>query len=132
MPDDFDRWNAIKRATDVAADEHRLYFREGEVWWIRLGRNIGYEVNGKNTEFTRPVLILKKYNQFSFLAAPLTTNDKPNRYRVAVGTFDGKASFATLSQLRNIDSKRLVKKIGHVAREVLGRTKQEASRVNFG
>ena len=129
---DFDRWNTLKKATDAAPDEQRPYFREGEIWWIRLGKNIGYEIDGKSTQFTRPVVILKKYNQFSLLALPLTTNDRPNRYRVLVGMIDGTKSFGTLSQLRNIDSKRLVKKITHVPAHHLQLIKKEASRVNFG
>jgi hypothetical protein len=44
MQKDFDRWNEIKKATDAADDAARPYFREGEIWWVRLGRNIGYEV----------------------------------------------------------------------------------------
>jgi len=85
-------------ATGEAA---RLYFREGEVWWVRLGRNIRYEVNGKSREFTCPVIILKQYNQYSFLALPLTTAPKPSPYRLPTGVIDGKHAFATLSHLRN-------------------------------
>jgi len=48
MEKDFDRWNEIKKATDAAEEAARLYFREGEIWWVRLGRNIGYEANGKS------------------------------------------------------------------------------------
>jgi hypothetical protein len=83
MEKDFDRWNTIKKATDAADETARLYFREGEVWWVRLGKNIGYETDGKSREFTRPVIILKKYNQYSFLASPLTTAQKPNPLYVA-------------------------------------------------
>ena len=101
MEKDFDRWNKIKKATDAADEAARLYFREGEVWWVRLGHNVGYEANGKSREFTRPVIILKKYNQYSFLALPLTTVPKPNPYRLPVGIVDGRQAFATLSQLRN-------------------------------
>jgi len=64
--------------------------REGEIWWVRLGKNIGYETYGKSREFTRPVIILKKYNQYSFLALPLTTAPKPNPYRLPIGMVDGK------------------------------------------
>jgi len=131
MEKDFDRWNGIKKATD-AAEAARLYFREGEIWWVRLGKNIGYETNGKSGEFTRPVIILKKYNQYSFLALPLTTAPKPNPYRLPIGMVDGRNAFATLSQLRNIDSKRLVKKIMHLNAVILVAIKTEASRVNFG
>jgi mRNA interferase MazF len=132
MGNDFDRWNTIKKSTDSADEAARPYFREGEIWWVRLGKNIGYETNGKSGEFTRPVIILKKYNQYSFLALPLTTAQKPNPYRLSIGMIEGKQAFATLSQLRNIDSKRLVKKIVHLDADTLAAIKKEASRVNFG
>ena len=132
MEKDFDRWNEIKKAADAVEEAARLYFREGEIWWVRLGRNIGYEANGKSREFTRPAIILKKYNQYSFLALPLTTVPKPNRYRCSVGMVDGRQAFATLSQLRNIDSKRLVKKIMRLDADRLIAIKKEASRMNFG
>jgi mRNA interferase MazF len=132
MPKDFYRWNEIKKATDAADETARLYFREGEIWWVRLGRNIGYEANGKSREFTRPIIVLKKYNQYSFLALPLTTAANPNPYRLPIGIVNGKHAFATLSQLRNIDSKRLVRKIAHVEADALDAMKKEASRINFG
>ena len=73
-----------------------------------------------------------KYNQYSFLALPLTTAQKRNPYRLPIGMVHGKQAFATLSQLRNIDSKRLVKKIAYVDEDALEVIKKEASRVNFG
>jgi mRNA interferase MazF len=129
---DFDKWNKVKKTTESANEESRLFFRDGDIWWVRLGMNIGYETDGKSLEFTRPVLVLKKYNQYSFLAVPLTTSLKPNPYRLPIGTVDGKAASASLSQLRNIDSKRLVKKIAHVDKNILDAIKKETSRVNFG
>ena len=132
MAKDFDRWNTIKKATDGLDDSGRPFFHEGDVWWIRLGKNIGYELDGKSSEFTRPVIVIKKYNRYSFLALPLTTSQKPSPYRLPVGIVGGKQSFATLSQLRNIDSKRLVKKIARVSQRALEIIKKEASRVNFG
>ena len=128
----FDRWNHLKKSTDAGISEPRLYFHEGDIWWVRLGKNVGYEIDGKSHQFTRPVIVLKKYNQYSFLALPLTTNAHPNRYRIPVGTVGGTPSFATLSQLRNIDSKRLVKKITRLPSDHLVIIKKEASRVNFG
>ncbi len=76
-------------------------------------------------EFTRPIIVLKKYNQYSFLALPLTTAPKPNPYRLPIGIVDGRQAFATLSQLRNIDSKRLVKKIIHLDADILAAIKKE-------
>jgi hypothetical protein len=40
-------------------------------------------------------------------------------YRLPIGMVDGRQAFATLSQLRNIDSKRLVKKIVHLDADIL-------------
>jgi mRNA interferase MazF len=116
MQKDFDRWNIIKKTTDAAEEEARLFYREGEIWWVRLGKNVGYELDGKNREFTRPVIVLKKYNQYSFLALPLTTAQNPNPYRLPIGI---------------VDSKRLVMKITHVEQDALEVIKKEASRVNF-
>jgi hypothetical protein len=52
MQRDFDRWNAIKKATDAVDEDVRLFFRDGEIWWVRLGKNVGYELDGKSREFT--------------------------------------------------------------------------------
>ena len=37
-----------------------------------------------------PAIVLKKYNQYSFLALPLTTAQKPNPYRLPIGMVNGK------------------------------------------
>lgn len=129
MSKDFDGWNEVKKKTD--AGEDRLFFKDGEVWWVRLGLNVGFEMNGKSLEYTRPVLILKKYNKYSFLALPLSTSTNINNYRFSVGIVDGKEAVANLSQLRNIDSKRLVKKIGHIEHQMFEEIKKKASQINF-
>jgi mRNA interferase MazF len=130
MLKDFDTWNTKKKEID--ARQEILFFREGEVWWVHLGLNVGFEMNGKGNEFMRPVLIIRKYNKFSFLALPLGTSPKENEYRIPVGIIDGKKALANLSQLRNIDSKRLINKVGHIEHEKLKEIKEKASRINFG
>lgn len=130
MEKNFDQWNEIKKA--IHAKEERLYFREGEIWWVNLGVNIDFEMDGKGKEYTRPVLIVKKYNQYSFLAIPLSTSKKIHQYHVPIGMVADKEAVANLSQMRNIDSKRLVKKIGYLPREFFQEVKKKASRVNFG
>jgi mRNA interferase MazF len=132
MQKDFDRWNKLKKTTDGKDEAARLFFREGEIWWVHLGVNIGYETDGKRKDFARPVVVLKKYNQYSFLALPLSTANKSNRYWAWIGNVDGKDAFANLSQLRNIDSKRLINKVAHLPADHLEALKKEASRVNFG
>ena len=130
MIKDFDEWNKIKKS--IHAKEKRLFFREGEIWWISLGVNIDYEIDGKGNEYTRPVIVMKKYNQYSFLALPLSTSKKINKYKIPIGIVADKEAVANLSQMRNIDSKRLVKKIGRVERGLFQEIKKKASQVNFG
>jgi mRNA interferase MazF len=132
MQKDFDRWNKLKKAINAADEATRVYFHEGDIWWARLGVNVGYEIDGKQRQFARPVIVLKKYNRYSFLALPLTTAMRPNRWRVPIGDVAGKSAHAVLSQLRNLDSARLYQKVGHVDADLLGRIKKTASRMNFG
>ncbi len=129
MEKDFDRWNTQKKSINQHAQ--RLYFREGEIWWAHLGVNVGYETGGKRADFSRPVLILKKYNQFSFLTVPLTTNDRPNPYHLFIGMVDGKRSFAALSQIRNLDSLRLINKVSNLDASVLAEIRKAVSKANL-
>ncbi len=50
--DSFDKWNEIKKC--VSTNEERLTFKVREVYWLKLGHNIGYETDGKGEEFLRP------------------------------------------------------------------------------
>ena len=127
---DFDGWNEVKKRLDAKREEP-LFFRQGEIWWVNLGLNIGFEMNGKGGEYMRPVVILKKYNQYSFLALPLSTSQKVNNYRIPIGVIDGKEAVANLSQLRNIDSRRLINKIGHIEETLFKEIKKKASHINF-
>lgn len=106
-------------------------FRDAEVWWVHLGLNVGFEIDGKDDNFARPVIVLRKYNKYSFLALPLTTSPKANRWNLPVGEISGKQAWAVLSQLRNIDSRRLYQKIATVSAEQFGQIKKEARRMNF-
>ncbi len=132
MEKDFDRWNKVKKTINATDEDERLYFHQGDIWWVHLGVNVGYEIDGKSSDFSRPVIILRKYNQYSFLALPLTTNAKPNKRRVPIGSVADRAAFAVLSQLRNIDSRRLIEKRRHIPLDVLAILKKAASRMNFG
>jgi mRNA interferase MazF len=128
MEKDFDSWNEQKKRLNL--DTEPLYFRDGEIWWAHLGVNIGYEIDGKKANFARPVIVLRKYNKYSFLALPLTTRGSPGAYKLPVGIIAGKHAFAVVSQLRNIDSRRLYQKIGSLPADVLLLIRNETFRVN--
>lgn len=94
--------------------EHRPpLFKEGEIWWCYVGENIGIEVNGKGTQFTRPVLVFKKYDRFSFFAIPLTTKDKVGTWYCSF-MHGGKLQTAQLAQGRVVSYKRLRELFGKI------------------
>jgi len=62
MEKSFDEWNTCKKALQKKG----LYptFKEREVWWCYLGANIGHEIDGSDSEFVRPALVLRRFNQY--------------------------------------------------------------------
>jgi mRNA-degrading endonuclease toxin of MazEF toxin-antitoxin module len=65
---------------------------------------------------TRPILVLRKFNQFIFVGIPLSTAIKKNKYRITFSFIEGVLSDALLSQMRTLDPKRLVKKMGMIGK----------------
>jgi mRNA-degrading endonuclease toxin of MazEF toxin-antitoxin module len=126
---DFDRWNSIKKGIDTTKEP--LFFHEGEIWWVSIGVNVGFEIDGKNDTFSRPVIVLRKYNKLSFLALPLTTSATQNAWKLPIGTVAGKQAFAVMSQIRNIDSHRLYQKITSMKPEQFRRVRAETLRRNI-
>ena len=43
---------------------------------MKEGKNIGFEQNGKGSNFVRPILVLRKFNSSIFWGLPLTTIKK--------------------------------------------------------
>lgn len=106
---DFDRWNSFKKNIEKAGESK--FYHPRDIWWCSLGVNIGFEQDGTGSTFERPVLILKGFNKNVCLAIPLTTSKKKNKYLVPIGVVDDKEAQAIISQIRLIDTKRLVNKI---------------------
>lgn len=108
MTKDFDRWNKEKKNTQARDDIDTLYFKERDVWWARIGVNIGFEQDGMGEFSQRPVLIIRKFNQHVMLVLPLTTKIKTwNKYYFPFESPDDIRRSAILSQVRLIDIKRL-------------------------
>lgn len=88
------------------------HIHEREIWWCQVGHNIGFEEYGKGEYFQRPVLILKKFNNNLFVGILLSTKLKEeNKYYKKI-TFGGVEISAMLSQVRTMDSKRLIERMG--------------------
>ena len=110
MQKDFDQWNKIKKGVN-SGGLLKLYHTR-EIWWCSLGVNIGFEQNGGGQEYQRPVLILKGMSKDTCYIIPLTGSPKRHKNRVAIGLVDNIEASAIISQIRLIDTKRLVEKIG--------------------
>jgi mRNA interferase MazF len=107
---EFDSWNTHKK--DINVLQREIYFYTREVWWVRLGVNIGFEQDGTGEVFERPVVILKKYNPNVFLCVPLSTTQKTGKYYFLVGMVEDRHATAILSQIRLLDAKRLINHAG--------------------
>ncbi len=112
---DFDAWNEKKKQVNERSDAPFCHARE--LWWCSLGLNVGSEQDGSGGEYRRPVLILKGLSAATSLVIPLTTSTRRHPLRPAVGLVDGKDASALLSQMRVIDTKRLVRKIGYLDKD---------------
>lgn len=88
-----------------------FYFYEREIWWASLGKNIGHEIDGKNKEFSRPVLVLKRYSSTMALVLPLTTQLKPDKQFQFQIIVNNELMAILLEQPKTISSKRFSKKI---------------------
>jgi mRNA interferase MazF len=106
MQKDFEKWNQLKQKID--STNRQIIYKDRDVWWCSIGINIGHEENGKNDFFTRPILILRKFNKQIFLGVPLTTKCKENKFYFRIN-FKDKEQSAMLSQIRVFESKRLKK-----------------------
>lgn len=106
---DFDKWNSEKK--NLHENGENKFYHPRDIWWCSLGLNIGFEQDGKDKYFQRPVLIIKGLGKETCLVLPLTTSSKTHKYRVPIGSVTGKESKAILSQMKVIDTKRFVNKI---------------------
>lgn len=105
----FAQWTKLKLKLQTGKSID-FYFREREIWWASIGANIGFEEEGKNEKFERPVLVLKKFGKEMLWALPLTSQDKTGKFYYQF-EYEGKKYSIILSQLRTISSKRLSRKV---------------------
>ncbi|OGG78490.1 hypothetical protein A3A36_01635 [Candidatus Kaiserbacteria bacterium RIFCSPLOWO2_01_FULL_52_12b] len=112
MKKDFDGWNIQKKQLNDRPAAP--FYHEREIWWCALGVNVGFEQDGTGKAYYRPALVLKGLSAETCLTVPLTTSTHRHPLRPAIGMVDGKEAHALLSQMRVIDTKRLIRKIGYL------------------
>ncbi|MBQ9017975.1 type II toxin-antitoxin system PemK/MazF family toxin [Candidatus Saccharibacteria bacterium] len=106
-------WNVAKENLHNLPERKIQLVRDGEVWWVGIGENVGVEINGKSEYFSRPVLVLKKLSRFGFMGVPLTSQEHNGKWYAAF-EFKGIKETAVLSQARVYSASRLYSRIGQV------------------
>ena len=109
----FDKWNKIKK--DIDRCTVRRSFKTRDIFYMKMGHNVGFEQNGEGTDFVRPVLILKKITNDMFIGIPLSSQIKDGSWFYKFNFIkNGKVSsnIAILPQIKMYSSKRLLNRIG--------------------
>lgn len=108
---EFIEWTKKKIRHHINEEVGKKYFREKEIWWAAVGKNIGFEINGKNDLFERPVLILKVYSKDMCFILPLSSKIKePVPWYQKVISLENGDSAVIINQGKIISSKRLLRK----------------------
>lgn len=106
----FDTWFLLKKRLDNH-DYSPPHVTEGDMWWCSVGENVGIEISGKSSNFTRPIIVLKKFGRLGFLGIPTTTKKRTGSWYVSF-VHKGVGETAMLSQARVLSYKRLDKRMG--------------------
>ena len=122
---EYDIWNELKKAIQSEISEPDYFPQEGEVWMSSIGKNIGYEQNGSGDNFSRPLLVVKRFNNHMFWCIPLSTKQKkfdfyfnftdPNNEKVSV----------ILAQMKLVSVKRLKRKLYAIPQNILAEIKEK-------
>jgi len=115
----FDEWNAVKKKTQD--NERKLGIKPRDIFWAKIGQNIGSEEYGKNDNFARPVIIIRKLTHDLFIGIPLTSTLKDNDYFHSF-EYNNKSNGLTknsamILQVRTFSIKRLMNKTGVISKE---------------
>ena len=118
---EFDEWNECKKEIDKKINN--IILKEGEIYWCKVGINVGNETKGKGKRFTRPVLILRKFTRDVFLGIPFTSKEKNGDWYYKIEK-DNQINFLILNQAKLLDKKRLEERIYQISDRELYKIKQ--------
>ena len=126
MDSQYNNWNEIK--ITIENENIIVGFKERDIFYMNMGKNIGFEQDGKGENFVRPVVIIKGFNKNMFFGIPLSTKMKEGKFYYKF-QFQKKdelvENIALLSQMRLFSTKRLLNKIGVISKEDFESLKNE-------
>ncbi len=115
-------WIQIKRKIDAFEHDPPLV-NEGDLWWCAIGENIGIETSGRGQDFTRPVIVLKKFGRLAFFGIPTTTTKRDGSWYSSF-KHQGIDEVAMVTQARIFSFKRLHTKMGELDDEDFKKVKE--------
>ena len=111
----YDDWNKVKKKID--SKEILITYKERDIFWANIGENIGFEQNGKGSDFMRPILVFRKFTNKMFLGIPLSTQLREGSFFFQFQFLENKKSTALLVQSKMFDVKRLDRRIGMISKD---------------
>lgn len=117
--EEYDKWNEVKK--DTQKKKRKLGMKSREIFWVKLGQNLGSEEYGKGKDFARPVIIVRRLTRDLFIGIPITTTIKNNDYFHSF-TYMNKSrgmveNSAMILQVKTFSIKRVLSKVGIVDKE---------------
>mgnify|MGYP001306778922 CR=1 FL=1 len=121
----FDQWNKLKKKIEFEKNNLDKFPKEGEVWLSNVGKNIGSEQNGSGDNYSRPVLIVKKFNNLMFWAVSLSTRQKDFDFYFNYADLNNNKVSAILAQMKLVSVKRLKRDIYVMPKELFDQIKKK-------
>ena len=112
----FDAWNTQKKI--IHQRQPPPYIKDGDIWWCSIGLNVGHEEDGKNEWFERPVCLIRCFRGGLVWVVPFTSHPHSGPYVVRV-RFNQRDSWALITHVRLLSTRRLQRKVSHVSEETL-------------
>lgn len=129
----YDEWNEIKKYTQK--NKRKLGIKSRDIFWAKIGINIGDEEYGKGKDFVRPIIIVRQLTYDLFIGVPTTTTQKENNdYFHSINYIDKKSkkninSSAMILQQKVFSKKRLLSKIGTVNSQEFNTIKEKLKKL---
>ncbi|MBF0537210.1 MAG: type II toxin-antitoxin system PemK/MazF family toxin [Nitrospirae bacterium] len=99
-----------------------MYCMQYDVYLINLDPTVGHEI-----QKTRPCIVISPEEMNDYLSTvivvPLTTQSHRYPTRIKI-LFQDKTSWIVLDQIRTVDKKRLIRKIGIIEDDIIQRVKR--------
>ena len=107
----FKEWMGIKeRLHNRARIPH---VSVGDIWWCSIGENVGVEIDGKSSLYSRPVIVFAKFGRYGFWGIPTTTAEHSGSWYVRIN-FQGRFEYVALAQARFFSVSRLYRRMGTI------------------